>query len=98
MPGHQVFAGMVLRQLYLSADRVPVYMHIGRAHEDGHLQALVLEIFRLKGFFYYHYLAIAGRNDQGLILVHFPERNTEEGNNEKEQDHGHDQKAPAKSR
>src|ERR1044072_1642557 len=98
MPGHQVFAAMVLRQFYLAADRVPVHVHIGWAHEDGLLQAFILEVFWLISLFYHHHLTIAGRDYQGFALLHVPARYAEKGNNEKEQYQGYHEKAPDKHR
>jgi hypothetical protein len=40
-------------------------MHIQWRHEDGYLEAFVLEVLCLSSFFYYHHFAIC----RGNILV-----------------------------
>src|SRR5260221_12666076 len=59
MPGHQVFALMILTIGDLSAHRIAILVNIRGAHEYGNLQPLVFKIF-----FVYHFL-----NDHYFLII-----------------------------
>ena len=52
----------------LGVNRIPVGMHVERAHKDAYLQALVVKMVVFFGRFYHHHLAVAGRDDEVRVI------------------------------
>src|SRR5690554_5224092 len=59
MPGHQIFARMVLNETDPTADRIAVDMHVDGRHENRHLNTLVLEVFGFFDFLDHDYFAVS---------------------------------------
>ena len=68
-PSLVVVAVEVLHKLYLTINRIPVGMHIERAHKDTNHQSLVVEVGVLLGLFYYNNFTIGGGYYQFICIA-----------------------------
>ena len=71
VPGHEVFALMVLAIYDFARYRVAVLMDICRAHKDGYLQTALLEVFRVRSLFDNHDLPVCGSDDKTVACRQF---------------------------
>ncbi len=60
----------MLYEFHLSVYREPVGMYVPEAHEDGNHQSLVIKVWRIIYFFYYHNLAIGRSYDELLSILY----------------------------
>jgi hypothetical protein len=86
MPRHKEATVVVLRVLHLTAYGKPVHVYVGNRHKDRDLEHLLLDILIIRNDLRHHNTAIAGREDEFVIVNLHTAGLAEEGHDKEPKD------------